>query len=297
MGNETDYLIRINRTEVAPGNAMVSIFDHGFLFGDSIYEVVRTINNRLLAWPQHLGRLRNSAAQLSLQFPWSDDELTGEIWTTINGRKWPGETYVRLIITRGVGEIDLMPTTCKDPSLIMIAKEIPAYPPGTFEQGWKLCVTEVRRNSRLAMNPNIKSGNYLNNVLAMIEARRKGADDAVMLNEHGHVTECTTSNIFFVKDGAVVTPSLENGILSGITRGILLDALKKAGIPCEEADLTISDLAESDEIFMTGSIKGVMPVREIIGLGDWNLGPGPVTRRIKTIYDEATLSYLSDAPK
>jgi branched-chain amino acid aminotransferase len=282
----TQYYIRINRKNVEQPDAAVNIFDHGFLFGDSIYEVVRTLNHKPLAWLEHLSRLKNSASRLRLKMPWTDDDLTSELNTAINGVSWSGETYVRIVITRGVGEIDLAPDTCDSPSLIMIAKPIPVIPDEMYEKGLVLCVTEIRRNSRLAMDPGIKSGNYLNNVLAIIEAKEKGADDAVMLNEHGNVTECTTSNIFFVKDNKVTTPSLDCGILAGITRGILLNAVQKAGISLEEAEIRISDLAEADEIFMTGSIKGVMPVREITGLVDWNMGVGPMTRKIKSIYDE-----------
>jgi branched-chain amino acid aminotransferase len=282
------YFVRINRQDVDPSAASVSIFDHGFLFGDSIYEVIRTVKGKPLAWTEHLARLRNSARRLSLELPWTDDELTVELETTLRAARWSGETYVRLIVTRGVGEIDLMPTTCKTPILILIAKPIPEPPPDFHEKGFTLCVTNVRRNSRQAMDPGIKSGNYLNNVLAMIEARSKGADDAVMLNEHGYLTECTTSNIFLIKDGVVFTPGLESGILPGITRDILISTLEKAGLSVEETDLTITDLASADEIFMTGSIKGVVPVREIVGLVEWSPGAGTMTGKIKTLYDNAT---------
>jgi len=284
--DKIQYLIRINRQEVDTEAASVSIFDHGFLFGDSIYEVIRTVKGKPLAWPEHLARLRKSAARLSLELPWTDADLSQELDTAFQAAKWPGESYVRLIITRGVGEIDLMPTSCDSQTLILIGKALPVYPPEVYDRGMKICLTNVRRNSRQAMDPGIKSGNYLNNVLAMIEARRKGADDAVMLNESGHVTECTTSNIFLIKDGAVRTPSLESGILAGITRGILLSVLKAAKIPAEEADLTLSDLAEADEIFMTGSIKGVMPVSDLLGTVEWHNGPGPMTKKIKALYDK-----------
>jgi branched-chain amino acid aminotransferase len=287
MAEGMSYLIRINRQEVDPSVASVSILDHGFLFGDSIYEVIRTVKGKPLAWQEHLARLKNSARRLSLELPWTDEDLSKELDSIVRSAEWSGETYVRLIITRGVGEIDLMPTTCKSPTLILIAKPIPVPPPDFYEKGVKLCVTNVRRNSRQAMDPGIKSGNYLNNVLAMIEARSKGADDAIMLNEHGNLTECTTSNVFLVKDGVVFTPGLDSGILPGITRGALISVLRKAGISVEEKDLTISDLASADEIFMTGSIKGVMPVGEIVGMVEWSLGVGTMTRKIKTIYDKA----------
>jgi branched-chain amino acid aminotransferase len=280
------YVIRINRQDIDPAQASVGVFDHGFLFGDSIYEVVRTVKGGPVAWPEHLARLRRSAARLSFELPWSDEVLSEEIETMIRSAKWQGETYIRLILTRGQGDIDLMPTSCKEPNLILIAKALPTYPPELYDRGLKLCITDVRRNSRQSMDPGIKSGNYLNNVLAMIEARSKGADDAVMLNEHGHITECTTSNVFLIENGVVKTASLENGILAGITRGILLAVVREANIPVEETDLTISDIASADEIFMSGSIRGVMPICEVIGMVEWRNPPGPLTKKIKAMYDK-----------
>jgi len=273
---------------VDAANACIPVLDHGFLFGDSIYEVVRTVNGKLFAWEEHLRRLRNSAKRLAYKLPWSEMELTLEIEDAVEQAPWDGDTYLRIIITRGVGRIELAPDTCESPSLIVIAKKLPQVPDEFYEKGIVLCLTEVRRNSRLAMDPGIKSGNYLNNVLAMIEARKKGADDAVMLNEHGFLTESTTSNLFIVKDGMLKTPSLDCGILAGITRGYLLDVVKGKGIPVEEAELVVDDLRSADEVFITGTIKAVVPVRKVIGEVEWEGKPGEVTSRIRDAYFEAT---------
>jgi branched-chain amino acid aminotransferase len=281
---ETNYVTRINLTSVAPEDATISIFDHGFLFGDSIYEVIRTVNGKPFACPEHLRRMRNSAFRLSMELPWSDEQLTGEIDAAIESGTWDGETYVRLIVTRGVGRIDLMPRTCEAPALIVIARKLPELRAHLHEVGLTLCVTDVRRNSRDAMDPGIKSGNYLNNVMALIEAREKGTDDALMLNEKDHLTECTTSNFFIVKDGIIKTPSLESGLLAGITRGMLRDIAVDRGMPFEETEITKADLESADEVFISGTIKGVVPVIKIIGQVRWEGVPGPVTAKIRDEY-------------
>ena len=278
-------MIRVNRETRDAGNATVNVLDHGFLFGDSIYEVVRTVKRRPLAWRQHLKRLRNSAARISLELPWTDRELEEEVETIIREAPWSDETYVRIVITRGVGKIELIPTTCAEPMLIVIGKPLLPAPPEFYERGVVLCVTEVRRNSRHAMDPGIKSGNYLNNVLAVIEAQKKGAQDALMLNEHGHLTECTTSNIFLVSHGIVRTPSLDCGILAGITRETLLELMRQVAIPSEETELTLKDLRAADEVFMSGTVKGVVPVSSVIGEVDWRSGPRPLTARIRSLYE------------
>lgn len=281
---ETDYIVRINMQEIDPRNASVSIFDHGFLFGDSIYEVVRTVNGKPYAWKEHLKRLRGSCRSINLELPWSDEDLQRDVDTAIASKRWDGETYIRLIITRGVGRIDLMPRTCKDPNLIVIAKELPELRARLHEIGLVLCVTEVKRNSRLAMDPAIKSGNYLNNVLALIEARGKGADDSIMLNENDHLTECSTSNFFLVKDGAVKTPSLDCGILAGIIREKIIGIAHSEGIPVEETSLTLDDLKSADEVFITGTVKGVVPVNRIIGQVEWEGEPGAITEQLREAF-------------
>lgn len=281
---DTDYIVRMNMADVDPDKASVSIFDHGFLFGDSIYEVVRTVNGKIFAWGDHLVRLRNSLKRVKFEIPWTDSELENEIQRSLDAKSWDGESYVRLIITRGVGRIDLMPRTCEEPNLIIIAKKLPELRGDLHGTGLVLCVTDVRRNSREAMDPGIKSGNYLNNVLALIEARDMGADDALMLNENNYLTECSASNLFMVKDGIVKTPSLDCGILAGITRKKVLEIALGNRFDVEETELTLDDLVSADEIFITGTIKGVVPVRKIIGNADWDSVPGPVMEKLRELF-------------
>jgi len=278
-----EYVIRINGERVDPEDAKISIFDHGFMFGDSVYEVVQTVDGKPYAWDEHFRRLQNSAGRLSMELPWTKEDIRAEINFAVDAKTWDGESYVRLIITRGVGKIALLPDSCENPTLIIIAKAIP-LPGPKADAGLVICLTKIRRNSRLAMDPGIKSGNYLNNVLAAIEARDAGADDALMLNENGHLTECSTSNIFIVKDGIVKTPSLDSGILDGITRQNIFKFAAEENIRIVETALTVDDLTSADEIFMSGTIKGVVPVREIVGEASWHRPPGPVTERLHTIY-------------
>jgi len=278
-----EYVIRINGEQVDPEDAKISILDHGFLFGDSIYEVVQTVDGKPFAWDEHFRRLQNSAKRLSMELPWTEEDIKEEVDFAVAAKTWDGESYVRLIITRGVGKIALLPDSCENPALIIIAKAIPLPGPKS-DAGLTICLTKIRRNSRLAMDPGIKSGNYLNNVLAAIEARNAGADDALMLNETGHLTECSTSNIFIVKDGIVKTPSLASGILDGITRQNIIKFAAEENIRIDETELTVDDLTSADEIFMSGTIKGVVPVREIVGEASWRRPPGPVTERLHNLY-------------
>lgn len=280
------YIVRVNRENVDPLNARVSIFDHGFLFGDSIYEVVRTIKGKPLAWDRHMRRLENSAAGTAMELPWSSDDLLTEVMTVLGQASWEGDSYFRMIVTRGTGKIDLMPTTCTGPNLILIAKPVPILPERVYTKGEFVCVTDVIRNSARAMDPAIKSGNYLNNVIAMIEAQKRGAEDALMLNEHGNLTECTTSNFYLVKDGVIRTPDLSCGLLAGITREILLEIAPPAGIPVEEAILTVSDITEADEAFMSGTIRGVVPIFRVTGDVEWTAPPGPVTSKLREVYEK-----------
>jgi len=279
-----DYVIRINGEEVGYEDAKISIFDHAFLFGDSIYEVVRTINGAPFALDEHIRRMKNSAARLSFDLSWSEAEIRTEIESVIASKPWQGDSYIRIILTRGVGRIDLMPRSCTNPSLIVIAKEIPELRATKHQDGVVICITEVRRNSRNAMDPGIKSGNYLNNVLALIEARGMGADDAVMLNENNHLTEATTSNFYIVKDGVIKTASIECGILAGITRELLIKIARGENIVLEETELSLADLEAADEVFVSGTIKGVVPVKKVIGLADWSNEPGPVTLKLRDLY-------------
>jgi len=262
-----------------PEAAKVSVFDHGFLFGDSVYEVVRTRAGAPFLLRPHLERMRRSAAELYLDVPFTDEEIVGFVAEALETAANP-ESYVRIILTRGVGELELHPGTCVRPSLILIVRPLSLPPARFYERGIRLAIVGRKRTNPEALNPAAKTGNYLNNVLAIIEAVRRGADDAVMLNAGGHLAEGTTANVFFVREGTVHTPALGTGILEGITRGLLIRLLGEEGIPCREGDYLPDELRGADEAFLTSTLRDVMPVGEVDGERVGGAVPGPVTRRL-----------------
>lgn len=277
----TQYIVSINGEFTDAASARVSVLDHGFLFGDSIYEVVRTVNGKLFAADRHLKRLHGSAAGIAMPLQ-RDDAWILQHWRDMHARQKSGESYLRMIVTRGVGELDLHPASCAQQNYFGIAKPLPVWPHDAYEKGCKIILAHVRRNSRESTDPAIKSGNYLNNVLALVEARKQGAVEAVMMNVHGFLTECTTSNIFAVKDGVVFTPALDQGLLEGVTRGFILDVCRKLGIECRAEQLPPEALLGADEAFITSTTRDVMPVGEI---GHIRLkAPGSITRRIAAEY-------------
>ena len=271
----------------------MSVFDHGFLFGDSVYEVVRTRRGVPVTMAEHMARLRASAERIYMTLPWSDAEI-GERTAELLRAAGNPESYLRTIATRGVGEISLLPDTCRDPMLILIAKPLPVPPPSVMEDGIAVALVGRPRVDRRALDPGAKTGNYLNNALALIEARRTGAEDAILLNPEGLLAEGTTINVFLVSGGRVRTPTLDSGILSGITRSLLLREMAAAGIPVEEARLPEEALRAADEVFLTSTVRGVAPVSRIDGQPVGAGTPGPVARRVAALYEEA-LDRLADA--
>ncbi len=276
---------RINFNGDIMAEASISVTDHGFLFGDSIYEVLATRRGKPVFLRPHLERLRKSAEGIALAIPYSDDRLITEIDKTLQ-EAGNDESYIRIIVTRGVGDIDIDPSSCEDPSVIIFVTPPHIYPQVNYDNGINVALVSVKRNSREALNPGIKTGNYLNNVLAKVEANKFKAEDALMLNGWGHLTECTTSNFFFVQAGRVMTPSEECGILSGITRLTVIQLAKENGILIEEGKWPAEILQKADEAFITGTIKKVIPVTRIDGhpLGDGT--PGPVTKKLMRLYGE-----------
>jgi branched-chain amino acid aminotransferase len=290
------YYVSINGETVSAQSASISIFDHGFLFGDSVYEVVRTIEGRIFAWEPHVDRLLNSARQIGLDLPWSKEELRKEVVRVLAYSAMDEEAYVRLIITRGEGELNIDPSSCGTPNRILIVKALPRLPSSAYSEGIQLSLVKTTRNSKHAINPGIKGGNYLNNVLALMEARKNKALEAVMLNENGLVTEGTTSNIFLVREGVISTPSLDCGLLAGVTRGLVIQAARRAKFQVNEAHLTPRDLFDADEVFITSTARDVVPISNI---DERRLGPcpGPVTQRISELYRDEVRSHLDvDCP-
>jgi len=270
-----------------PARASIPVFDRGFLYGDSIYEVFRTYQGRLFAVNEHFDRLERSAAAIGLRLPAGREAILKEIEKTVQAAG-TAESYVRLVITRGGGDIGLDPALADRPRMIILVKELTLDPKWKSGQGITLKVVNVRRNYKNALSPAIKSGNYLNNVLAIAEAKAAGADDAIMLDFEEKVTESTTSNVFLVKNGVLLTPPLEVGILEGITRKILLRLAGENGIDVSEKDLWLRDLESADEMFLCGTIKEVLPVSALDGKPIGSGRPGPLTMRMSSLFDEFT---------
>lgn len=262
--------------------AVIPVFDRGFLYGDSVYEVTRTVSGKPLDLERHLDRLDRSSTQIGIPlFPRT--ELSDAVTRTLAAAGNP-DSYIRVVVTRGAGEISLDPAAADRPRLIVLVKDLRLPPPEDYERGIEVALVGVVRNPRRAVDPAVKSGNYLNNILAFAEARRRGASEAFMLNAEGRLVEGSTSNIFVIKDGRVRTPAFEDGLLDGITRRRLLDLCAGARIPAEEAHLSADDLRQADEVFLSSSIRGVLPVVSESGTPIGDGRPGPVTRTVMRLY-------------
>jgi branched-chain amino acid aminotransferase len=291
-------LIKIDgETHRTRESARISVFDHGFLFGDSVYEVVRTYGGFPFQVGPHLARLFRSARGISLELPRSREELAADVEAAVREAACPGEAYIRLIVTRGVGEIDIDPATCARPSVVTIVKDLRPWPAEYYERGIDLAIVSTVRNEPGTVDPSIKTGNYLNSVLAMIEARRRGAADACMLNAHGFLAECTTSNVFFVREGRLLTPSLESGILSGITRADIIRIARENGIPCHEGNFRPEDLRNASEAFITSTTRGVMPIASVDGRQIGDAARRTVTTRIAELFRREVERFVEERRK
>jgi branched-chain amino acid aminotransferase len=270
-------------------NAKISVFDHGLLYGDGIFEGIRAYNGRVFKLKEHIDRLFCSAKALLLEIPLSHAEISKTVVETcrVNDLR---DGYIRLIVTRGVGTLGLNPNRCKSPSVIVIAGKVQLYPEEMYEKGMAIVTVPTVRNLHSALNPAIKSLNYLNNILAKIEANNAGVEEAIMLNSEGFVAECTADNIFILKDGKLFTPPLSAGALYGITRGTVIDLAKQAGIDVSEPNLTRYDVFNADECFLTGSGAEIIPVIKVDGriVGDGH--PGAVSRKLIGDYRALTQS-------
>lgn len=270
-------------------SAKVSVFDHGLLYGDGIFEGIRIYNGRIFKLKEHIDRLFCSARAIMLKIPMSHQELVRATVKTCRENKLR-EGYIRLLVTRGVGTLGLNPSSCKRPSIIIIADKIQLYPPSHYQRGLSIITVPTTRNLHSALNPAIKSLNYLNNILAKIEANNGGCEEAVMLNAEGFVAECTGDNLFIVKNGELLTPPLSAGALYGITRQTVIELAAAAGIKISEPDLTRYDLFNADECFLTGTGAELIPVVKIDGRAIGTGNPGPLTRRFVEDYRALTKS-------
>jgi branched-chain amino acid aminotransferase len=283
--------INVNGRITTPEDAVVSPLDHGFLYGEGVYEVCRTYHGQPFLFDRHMRRLRESASRLVLPVPWTDDELVGEVARTLDAADLAGTSapagYVRLLVTRGVGELNYDPASCRQPSLVTIVKRHVPPPAEVYETGVTVALVSVVRNHPSALNPLIKSNNLLNNALAMQEALRMKGFEAVMRNQRGEIAECSQSNLFVVKNGEALTPPIEAGLLSGITRAFVLELAHGLRVPAREAVLHDEDLFGAEEAFLTSTTREIVP---IVRVDDRTLGtgrPGPVTLSLLDAYRRA----------
>jgi len=268
-------------------DAKVSVFDHGLLYGDGIFEGIRIYHGRVFKLKEHIDRLFYSAKAILLKMPMTHAELMAATVETCRKNRLR-DGYIRLVVTRGVGNLGLNPNKCKVASVIIIADKIQLYPEEYYKKGLVIITVPTTRNLHSALNPAIKSLNYLNNILAKIEANNAGCEEAIMLNSEGFVAECTGDNVFIVKNGELLTPPLSAGALYGITRGTVMDLAREAGIKVSEPTLTRYDLFNADECFLTGTGAEIVPVVKIDGRVIGTGRPGKITRKLEDRYHALT---------
>ncbi|WP_144976741.1 branched-chain-amino-acid transaminase [Bremerella volcania] len=281
--------VYINGKFFAPNEAMVSVFDHGLLYGDGVFEGLRIYNGKIFRLEQHIRRLYDSAKAICLKIPMTPAEMIDACLETVKQSEFT-DGYIRLVITRGAGTLGLGPERTENPQVIIIVDKIKLYPQEFYDNGLAIITAATIRNHPAALSPRIKSLNYLNNIMAKIEASNAGCLEALMLNHKGEVSECTADNIFIVRDGNLLTPPTDAGILEGVTRDVVLELAKKAGIPTFEKTLTRHDIYVADECFMTGTAAEVIGV---VKVDDREIGdgkPGPITRKLKALFVEHTMS-------
>jgi branched-chain amino acid aminotransferase len=263
--------------------ATVSVFDHGLLYGDGVFEGIRVYNRRVFRLDQHLDRLWDSAKAIALEIPMDRVAMVDALRATIKANE-KTDGYIRLVVTRGAGDLGVDPTKCPKPTVIIIVTDIQVYPAELYARGVKVITSATRQVSHEAFDARVKSLNYLKNVLAKIDANRAGAQEAIMLNADGFVGECTADNLFVVKHGALLTPSPQDGALEGITRGALLELAGEARIPAREQRLTRYDVYTGDECFLSGTGAEVMPIAEVDGRKIGTATPGPVTKQLSDAF-------------
>jgi branched-chain amino acid aminotransferase len=267
--------------------ATIALFDHGFLYGDGVFEGIRVYNGRVFRLDDHIERFYESAKGISLEVPMSRDELVSIVLEGVR-RSGLEEAYIRLVVSRGAGDLGIDPRKCKKPAIYIITDKIAVYPKEKYEKGLKLITASTRRLRPDMLNTQIKSLNYLNNILALQEAVRFGADEAIMLNEAGYVTEATADNIFVIKGGALVTPPAYLGLLKGVTRGVVLEIARILGMDASEQVMVLQDVYGGDEVFLTGTGAELVPVVEVDGRSIGGGRPGPQFLRLLAAFRERT---------
>lgn len=271
--------VYINGKFFAKEDAKVSVYDHGLLYGDGIFEGIRCYSGKVFRIEEHLERLYQSARAIMLNIPIGPEKLAEDIYETLRRNNFV-DAYIRLVVTRGAGSLGLDPFKTSDPQVIIITDKIALYPAEYYEKGLELITASTIRNHPAALSPRIKSLNYLNNIMAKMEGLQAGCVEALMLNHKGEISECTGDNIFLVRDGRLQTPPIDAGILEGITRNVVIELAEQMGIPCDQVPLTRHDVFIADECFLTGTAAEVIPVVKLdkrpIGGG----AVGPITQQL-----------------
>ena len=285
--------VYINNSLIPESEAKVSVFDHGFLYGDGVFETMRAYDGTVFMIEEHIQRLFRSASLIGLDIKRDKDSIKTTVYETISKNSLK-DAYIRVTVSRGAGPVGLDPELCKEPTFIIIAEEFREYPKSYYDNGIKTIIAATKRNIKEAINPQIKSLNFLNNILAKIEAKKKNAYEALMLNSQGYLAEGTICNVFFVlkKRNKVVlcTPSLDCGILDGITRNIVLELAQKNGIAVKEGKLKKEDIYHASEVFITNTTMEIMPVRKVDSV---SYQVGTVAKLLHEAYKENVRAYLS----
>lgn len=278
--------IYVNGKYLPKNEATISVYDHGLLYGDGVYEAIRAYNGVIFKLWEHIDRLYESAKSIKIEIPMTKEEMVDRVIETLKRNKLT-EAYIRILVTRGIGPMGVDPRNCPKPTIIVIAEpREPIF--GMGEEGVRAIISSLRRTPRWALDPRIKSLNYLNNILAKIEAIEAGVEEAIMLNSEGYVAEASTENIFIVKEGKVITPPPSAGVLKGITRQVAIDISRSLGYEVEERNITIHEVFNADEVFVTGTAAEIVPIIEVSGrkIGDGKIGP--VVKKIREEFRNLT---------
>ena len=278
-----NIIINLNGQIYSNQDAKISVLDRGFLYGDSVYEVIRTYNGIPFLLEDHLKRLWHSASKIGLHINYTQEHISQEITKTLAELE-DDNAYIRIVVTRGEGPITLDPFSSDQNNLVVIVRALPTNPKEWYEKGVSVIIANVQRVDKLAIDPNIKSGNYLNNIMAVREAKKQGAFDAIMLNSEGFITEGSTHNVWMVKDKVIYTPPLKAGILEGITRKAVLQLASQHKIHVEQKNFTSDEFINADEAFLTATTKEIVPITQIDNSYVRDGKPGPLTLKILEIY-------------
>jgi branched-chain amino acid aminotransferase len=272
--------VSVNGRITSQRDAVISVFDHGFLYGEGVYETLRTYGRKPFLYDRHLRRLRRSAELIALPIPFTDADLGVQIRATMAAADFASEAYIRIVVTRGIGDLSYDPAATPDPSVVIIVKPHVDPPPEVYRDGVNVVLVDIVRNHPSSVNPMIKSNNLMNSALAMQEAIRRGGYEAVMRNFKGELTECAVANLFVVRDGMVLTPPLTAGLLPGITREYVFEIGQQQGVDVREETLRDEDLFGAEEAFLTGTTREIVPIVRVNGRAIATGTPGPLTRTL-----------------